>query len=87
MLFRSERPENLKKLLERKLHTKIEQRVSSSGLFEGYKIIRSTELIYIAYKKGLINLKGEKVLDALLFAMKFKGTAVSYEEIKRIEKL
>lgn len=82
-----EKPENLKKLLEKRMHYKIKLKTNNFKLFEGFNIIRSTELMYIAFKKGLIRWKNKNVLDAILFALRFKGCAISYEEIKQIEKL
>jgi hypothetical protein len=41
----------------------------------------------VAYKKGLIRLQGKKVLEAVLYATKFKGTAISFEEIETLKKL
>ena len=85
MLF--EKPENLRKLLERKIHIKIIRKNKDLPLFKDFKFIRSSELIYIAYEKGLINLKGKKVLDSLLYAMKFKGCAISEDEIREAESI
>jgi len=82
-----EKPDNLKKLLQKKLHTSIKYDKAKAKEFQGFKIIRSVELIYVAYKKGLTKLKGKQALDALLFALKFKGCSVSYDEIGQIEKL
>ena len=82
-----EKPENLKELLEKKMHTNVKLKESNFKEFNGFKIIRSTELIYVAYKKGLINLRGKEVLDALLYALKFKGCAISSEEIEEIKKI
>ena len=82
-----EGPENLKKILERKMDEKISLRKENLKYFEGFKIIRSAELVYVAYKKGLINLKNKNVLSALLYAVKFKGAAISGDEIREIEKI
>ena len=81
-----EKPENLKLLLERKLHTKIQVKREINDCRD-IKFIRSTELIYIAYKKGIIQDKSKDMLDALLYGAKFKGCAVSSEEIKELKKL
>jgi len=83
----SEKPENLKKLMEKKLHTKIITKTQNYNFFNGFKFIRSTELIYVAYKKKLIHIKNGVLLDALLYALKFKGCAVSDDEIEGIKKL
>ena len=82
-----EKPENLKKLLEKKTHTKVKLKKSNFKSFEGFKIIRSTELIYVAYKKGLIRWKNKNLLDGLLYALKFKGCAISEDEIQEIKKM
>jgi len=83
----AEKPENLKKFLEKKLHVKIKIIMENLKLFKDFRIIRSTELIYVAYKKGLIKLKDGNVLNTLLYAMKFKGAAISGDEIEEIKKL
>ncbi|MFC1710854.1 hypothetical protein ACFLZJ_01725 [Nanoarchaeota archaeon] len=82
-----EKPDNLKKLFEKKLHTRITSDPKNYKFFEGIRIIRSAELAYVAYKKGLVRLKDGIVLDALLYALKFKGCAISNEEISEIKKL
>lgn len=80
-----ESPERLKKLFENKLHTKVI--LNSKLSLNNIKIIRSSELAYIAYKKGLIKLKNGSVLDALLYATKFNGSSISRNEIEEIKKL
>ncbi len=87
MRILGEKPENLLALLKKKLHTEIEIKEENLKSFSDFKFIRSTELIYIAYKKGIIKLKNHDVLDALLYAMKFNGCSISDEEISEIEKI
>lgn len=83
-----EKPENLKKLLQRKLHIKITLNKKNFAPFEGFKIIRSAELVYVAYKKGVVRLKnGKTILDALLWAVKFKGCSINEEEIDEIKRI
>lgn len=82
-----EKPENLKSILEKKIRTKISIKQDNLKFFKGFGIIRSTELIYVAYKKGLVKLKDGDVLNALLYAMKFKGAAISGDEIEEIKRL
>ncbi len=82
-----ENPENLRKLLEKKLHTKIIVKNQNFKLFKGLNIIRSTELIYVAYKKGIFEIKNNQLLDALLYGLKFKGASISDEEIEEIKKI
>jgi len=79
-----EKPDNLKKLLGKRLHTQINSKKENYKFFEGFKIIRSTELAYVAYKKSVMKIKDPMLLDALLYAMKFKGAAISGDEIKEI---
>jgi len=81
-----ENPGNLQQLMSDKLHQKVEI-LGNISPFSRYKFIRSSELVYVAFKKGLIPLKGPKVLEALLFATKFKGAAISFEEINVLKRL
>lgn len=82
-----EKPRNLKDLLKRKLHTDVKLNRKNFKEFKGFKFIRSAELVYIAYKKNLTNFGNGKLLDALLYAVKFKGCAITNEEIEEIKKL
>ena len=82
-----ENPENLRKLLEKKLHTNVKANKNNYSYFQGFKVIRSTELIYIAYKKKLNELKSPNVLEAMLYGVKYKGCSVSESEIKEIIRL
>lgn len=82
-----EKPDNLERLFEKKLHTKVRANKDNFKFFKGPKLIRSTELAYVAYKKGLINLKNGQVLDALLYAMKYKGCSISEDEIEEIKRI
>ncbi len=80
-----ERPENLRKLMEKKLHTKIISKSIDKKL-KKFKFIRSSELVFVAYKKGLVK-KDAEILDAMLYGVKFKGCAISGDEIKIMEKI
>jgi hypothetical protein len=83
-----EKPENLKDLLNRKLHTNIGVIKSNFDYFKDFQVIRSAELMYVAWKKGLVELKdGISILDALLYAVKSKGCSISQEEIEEIKKM
>lgn len=82
-----EKPDNLKKLLEKRTHARVKLKESNFKHFKGFRIIRSTELMYVAYKKGLIRWKNKDVLDGLLYALKFKGCAISFEEIEQIKRI
>jgi len=81
-----EKPENLKKLLCKKLHTKIDFNKEKTKQFQGIKIVRSCELIYFANKKNLTKLQGKKALEAFLYALKSKGCSISFEEIEEMIK-
>jgi len=76
-----EKPENLKELYKKKFHSPISYKKENLNYFREFKIIRSCELIYIAYKKGLTDLKGKKALEAYIYALRFKGCSISNDEI------
>ena len=82
-----ENSENLRKLLEKKLHTKVESNTKNLGIFKNFKIIRSTELVYIAHKKNLIKIKDPRAYEAMLYAVKFKGTSISENEVQQMKNL
>jgi hypothetical protein len=83
-----EKPNNLEELLSRKLHTNIKTVKKNFEYFKNFQVIRTTELMYVAWKKGLIEIKdGIPLLDALLWALKSKGCSVSQDEIEEIKKL
>ena len=83
----SENPRSLEKIMSEKIHRKVHVYEEKLKAFSKFKFIRSTEIVYSAYKKGLIELKGKRVLEALLYATKFKGASVSFEEIDILKKL
>lgn len=83
-----EKPENIKKIMESKLHASITSNKENYKFFQGFRFVRSTELIYVAYKNGFINVKGgEIVLDALLYALMLNGCSISPDEINEIKKM
>ena len=79
-----ENPTNLKKLMEKKLHTKITANTKTYDLFKGFKIIRSTELAYIIHKKKLFKLQHPKAFEAIVYGLKFKGTSISEKEVQAL---
>ncbi len=81
-----ENPENLQELFRKKMHTEVTSSRDFSG-FKNVRFIRSSELVYVAWKKKLVDLGDGRVLDALLYATKYNGNSISYEEIEEIEKL
>ena len=84
-----ESPENLKRLMESKLHTVVRMDSSKAQLFSNFKVIRSSELAYVALKKKLLQLPAtdEQILNALLFALRLKGCAISRQEIEEIKRM
>jgi hypothetical protein len=82
-----ENPEKLHNFLEKKFHVKLIVNKHLLKNFQKYKFIRSAELVYVSYKKGISTIKGNEALDALLWAMKFKGCAISVDEINEIKKI
>ena len=84
----AEKPENLERLMSDRLKQRVQLVAKDFQIFQKYRFIRSSELVYVAYKKGLVNLKGGKrVLEALLYATKFKGSSISFEEIDELKNL
>jgi hypothetical protein len=83
----SEKPENLERLMSKKLHQRVSIVKENFSMFQDFKFLRSTELVYVAHKKGLLKVKGPKALEAGLYATKYKGSSVSHEEINVLKKL
>lgn len=81
-----EKPANLAKIISQHVHQTVTVREELKDL-KNISIVRSSELIYVAYKLGLTELKDEKALEALLYATKFKGTSISWDEINQLKKL
>jgi len=82
-----EKPINIEKIMSKRLHKRVKITENNLTELKKIKLIRSSELIYVAHKKGLTNLKGENALEALLYGTKFKGSSISFEEIKILKKL
>lgn len=83
-----EKPENLRGIFEERFHTQIKMKEENLKEFRGFKIIRSPELAYVAYKDDLLEIKdGKIILDALLYALRFKGASISTDEIEQIKSI
>ena len=82
-----EKPRNLHQLYESKTREKITFNEKNAEVCQNIKFIRSAELFYIAYKKGLIEIKDPQLLDALLYGAKFKGCAIAEEEILDLKRM
>jgi predicted nucleic acid-binding protein len=90
-----EEPHKLCNHLSRKLHTKVELNSQNlkklKELIGDIKVIRSVELVVVAYKMGLLDrylpekpFNEELLLDAVLWGLKLNGCAVNFEEIHSI---
>jgi hypothetical protein len=92
----------LTELMEKRLHCKIEPNKNNikdfKKIVEDVQIIRSTELVIIAYRLGLLDkyliektasvkYPKKRLLDAALWALKVRGCAISKREIEEIIKL
>lgn len=90
-----EDPERLVKILRNKLHTTVNINRNNLELIKkeinGLKVIRSTELVLMAYEMGLFKefLKltayskniNKDLIDGLLWGLKLRGCSISEEEI------
>lgn len=99
-----EEPDNLAELLSKKLRTKISVNDKNLSKFKAIsnevKIIRSVELMSVAFEKGMLdkysarvgkklsdkNLRRE-LLDGLLWGLKLRGCAISVDEINKMTRL
>jgi len=83
----AEKPENLKNLMSKRMHFNVELETKNLIAFKNFRFMRSTELVYVAYKKEVLQIKGPKALEAVLYATKYKGSSVSFDEINALKKL
>jgi len=83
----AEKPENLQKLMSSRLHFNVSLKKNNFNEFKNFRFIRSTELVYVAHKKNVLKLKDPKALEAVLYATKYKGSSVSFDEINVLKKL
>ena len=90
-----EAPTKLLNILQHNLHVKIEQNKNIVREFQklasGISIIRSVELVTIAYELGmlepyLVNIPKakEKLLESVIWGVKLEGCAVSKKELETI---
>lgn len=90
-----EDPNRLKEILSKKLHTKISVDKNNlnefRGMAKGVKLIRSVELVSVAYELGLldkylVNIPDARrtLLEAVLWGVKLNGCSVSEKEIEEI---
>lgn len=84
----TESPENLKQIMEKKLHIPVLMSSKNFKEFKNFKFIRSTELVYLTYKNNLYDYKKNlSTLDALLYALKYSGVSISSKEINEMKLL
>ena len=86
-----EDPEGLATIMKSKLHTNIKIDRQNLKKFQqmtkGIRIIRSLELVIIAYQLGVFDdykTQKKELLDALLWGIKLNGCSVSEREIEEI---
>jgi len=90
-----ENPIKLRKRLQSKLHTNVQTNTKNleeiKKSVKGIRLIRSVELVTIAYKLGILDKfltekKNSKhtLLEGLLWGMKLNGCAVSEQEVEEI---
>lgn len=93
-----ETPEQLHKLMEMRLHTKLHVDTARLNDFlalaRNTQLIRSAELVTIAYEKGLLNNYVVKVpnakkelLESVLWGVKLAGCAISEQEIQELVRM
>lgn len=93
-----ENPDRLHHILKHTLHTKVKKNAGSLNEFKkitkGIRIIRSVELVALAYEKGLLdkylsNMQDSRktLLESVLWGVKLNGCAVSKREIEQIVKM
>lgn len=92
-----EEPQKLKNLLEKRFHfpiNAIQENVRElQKLTSRLKIIRSAELVAVAFELGMLNKyvvklpdAKKELLDSLLWGVKLQGCSISEEEINSIKK-
>ena len=93
-----EHPLGVKRRMEKKMHEKVYVEQANIDKFQDQtkdlKVIRSVELVTIAYELGILNDYALKIpepkktlLEALLWAVKLNGCSISEKEIKEITKI
>jgi hypothetical protein len=90
-----ETPDQLKELMERRLHTKVHVDTGRLNEFNAHvrhvELIRSAELVTVAYEKGLLNQflvnvpnPRKQLLESLLWGVKLNGCSISEQEIQQL---
>lgn len=90
-----ENPKKLRNIISHNLHSEVIENKNNlkefKKLTKGIRIIRSVELVTIAYEKGLLNKylvntpnPKETLLESVLWGIKLNGCSVSKREIEQI---
>ncbi len=82
-----ESPKSLEEMIGQRIHKRVSLARTSLSEFKSFKFVRSTELIYVAFKKGLLRIKDPLALEAALYASKYHGSSTTFEELKVLQKL
>ncbi len=91
-----ETPNNVRNIMKSKLHTKIfvnnDNMNELKDCIKNIKVIRSSELVYAAYKLNLLDkyIDGAtkaRLLDSVLWGVKLDGCAISKDEIEQVKSL
>ncbi|MFH2028624.1 MAG: hypothetical protein ABIJ08_05770 [Nanoarchaeota archaeon] len=93
-----EDPRKLRYILEHRLHTKVDVNKANLKRFgtmtKKIKLIRSVELVTIAYEKGLLDVYipnmpygKKKLLESVLWGVKLSGCSVSKSEIEQVMRI
>jgi|SRR3989344_4986218 len=82
-----ENPDNLKRLFEKRMQTTIKVDKNNYQYFRDFRVIRSTELAFIAYQHQLIESDDPRLFDSILYALKFHGCSVTDDEIEEMKRI
>ena len=86
-----ENPIGIKKLLQHKLHREIsvnEKNLENAlSYVKDLPVLRSVDLVSILWKEKMMKLDGKDELESILFALKFSGCAISFNEIRNYSRL
>lgn len=78
----------LKKMMEKRLHASLTLYSKQIERIGDYSFVRSADLAFLAYDKGLIDLgSGVEVVDSIMYSLKSNGAVVSSGEIEQMKKI
>lgn len=86
-----EQPLRIKHNLETKIHKKVKTNKQNLNkikqLLKKIQIIRSAELVAYAFEKNYFNKKPQKLIEGLLWGLKFSGCAITKKEIQKYQEM